>query len=114
MGAEAPPPSAAERSPYWARFRVNAMRRKNVDEAVARSGEAGGMKKARRRGRGDVALLSCGEKDAEGQYRVGRCERSRFCLCWKRSAGALRHSSHTPVCAGTALGLDWLHRDSHA
>ena len=33
---------------YAARFRVNAVRRKNVDDAVARASEPGGMKKARR------------------------------------------------------------------
>ena len=33
---------------YAARFRINAVRRKNVDDAVARAAEPGGMKKARR------------------------------------------------------------------
>ena len=32
---------------YVARFRANAVRRKNVDDAVARAAEPGGMKKAR-------------------------------------------------------------------
>ena len=32
---------------YASRFRANAVRRKNVDDAVARAAEPGGMKKAR-------------------------------------------------------------------
>lgn len=32
---------------YLARFKLNAVRRKNVDDAVARAAEPGGMKKAR-------------------------------------------------------------------
>ena len=40
-------PRRAAFDAYALRFRANAVRRKNVDDAVARAAEPGGMKKAR-------------------------------------------------------------------